>query len=190
MDETSYFLANLDPDHIAMPYHWDGSQYLPYGHYGYSDYPSGQIRTSAPQLIKFLSIFMQNMYPDKPPCQGGDPCDSSMGYAGAILPVSGFFQSPSWSGNPKITPRILESETVQLMLRPQIPIINPHIGIVWYTFTSPSERIFWGHDGGDQGVRTQMWYCPEEEIGFVVLSNGEADLYDICTEIFLYGLEQ
>ena len=59
MDETSWFLAGLDPAHIAMPYHWDGSEYVPYGFFGYSDYPAGQLRTSVDQLACFLISYIQ-----------------------------------------------------------------------------------------------------------------------------------
>jgi CubicO group peptidase (beta-lactamase class C family) len=59
MDETSWFLANLDPNNIAVPYHWNGSSYTPYRHYGYPDYPDGQLRTSATQLAQHLTAFMQ-----------------------------------------------------------------------------------------------------------------------------------
>jgi CubicO group peptidase (beta-lactamase class C family) len=60
MDETAWFLADLDPDHIAMPYHWDGTEYVPYGYFGYSDYPAGQLRTSVDQLAAFLICYMQS----------------------------------------------------------------------------------------------------------------------------------
>jgi CubicO group peptidase (beta-lactamase class C family) len=58
MYETAWHLADLHPAHIAMPYYWDGSDFLPYGHYGYSDYPSGQLRTSVDQLGRFLAAYI------------------------------------------------------------------------------------------------------------------------------------
>lgn len=62
MTETRWFLKDLDPTHIAMPYQ-DTSflgcvRYKPYGQYGYPDYPSGQIRSSAPQFARFFCAFM------------------------------------------------------------------------------------------------------------------------------------
>ena len=57
MKETSYFFKGLDPSHIAQPY--DGPNLEPQGYYGYPDYPAGQIRTSAPQLAKFLEMFSE-----------------------------------------------------------------------------------------------------------------------------------
>ena len=59
MYETSWFLANLDTNNIAMPYHWQGIAYVPYGHFGYSDYPAGQLRTSSLELARFLIAFQQ-----------------------------------------------------------------------------------------------------------------------------------
>jgi CubicO group peptidase (beta-lactamase class C family) len=57
MTEASFFLKDLDLTHIAQTY--DGTKLTPKGLYGYPDYPSGQLRTSAPQLAKFLTLFGQ-----------------------------------------------------------------------------------------------------------------------------------
>jgi CubicO group peptidase (beta-lactamase class C family) len=57
MNESSFFLRDLDVSHIAMPY--DGTPPVAQGHYGYPDYPDGQMRTSAPQLARFLLMFAQ-----------------------------------------------------------------------------------------------------------------------------------
>jgi len=59
MYETAWFLSQLDINNIAMPYYWQGTAYVPYGHFGYSDYPAGQLRTSSLQLAKFLIAFQQ-----------------------------------------------------------------------------------------------------------------------------------
>jgi CubicO group peptidase (beta-lactamase class C family) len=55
MNESSWFLRGLNPSHIAIPY--DGLEVTPLQHYGYPDYPAGQLRTSAPQLARFLLMF-------------------------------------------------------------------------------------------------------------------------------------
>jgi CubicO group peptidase (beta-lactamase class C family) len=60
MNESSWFLAGLDTTHIAMPYHWDGSGYVPYGFYGYADYPDGLLRTNPTELGHFLISYMQH----------------------------------------------------------------------------------------------------------------------------------
>jgi len=54
MAETSWFLADLDVDHVAMPYRYVGGGYAAYGHFGYPDYPDGRLRTSVMQLARFL----------------------------------------------------------------------------------------------------------------------------------------
>ncbi|UCD04661.1 MAG: serine hydrolase [candidate division WOR-3 bacterium] len=59
MDETSWFLADLDTNNIAVPYRWMGSTYAPYPHYGRPWYPSGQLRTSSVQLARHLTAIMQ-----------------------------------------------------------------------------------------------------------------------------------
>jgi CubicO group peptidase (beta-lactamase class C family) len=59
MMETSWFLTNMDTSHIAMPYSWNGAQYIPYGHYGFPDYPDGQLRSSTIELSQFLLAIMQ-----------------------------------------------------------------------------------------------------------------------------------
>ncbi|UCE18970.1 MAG: serine hydrolase [Gemmatimonadota bacterium] len=59
MNETSWFLSELDIDHIAMPTGWDGDAYFSYGQFGFPVYPAGQLRTSSLQLARHLIAFMQ-----------------------------------------------------------------------------------------------------------------------------------
>lgn len=60
MNRTAWKIADLDPSTVAMPYAYDDrtGTYTPYGHYGYPDYPDGQLRTSVSQLGRFLALFM------------------------------------------------------------------------------------------------------------------------------------
>jgi CubicO group peptidase (beta-lactamase class C family) len=58
MRETSYRLAELDPSHIAMPQAWYGRSFVELGHHGFPGYPAGTLRTSAPQLARFLLMVM------------------------------------------------------------------------------------------------------------------------------------
>ena len=59
MYETSWFLANLDTNNVAMPYHYSAGTYVPQGYYGYADYPAGQLRTSSIELARHLIAFLQ-----------------------------------------------------------------------------------------------------------------------------------
>ncbi|MHC4941950.1 MAG: serine hydrolase domain-containing protein [Planctomycetota bacterium] len=187
MDETSYFFANLDPMHIAMPYHWNGSTYIAYGHFGYSDYPSGQLRTSAPQLTRFLATFMENLNPTEPPCSGGNP-GASMGL-GLMRFNGAAFGLEQTQGPPQKTQRILKSSTVQEMLKSQIPNIDPDQGLVWYKVPFGG-YTHWMHNGGDQGVSTEFRYCLELDTGVVLLTNGESYFYDIISALFDYAFNQ
>jgi CubicO group peptidase (beta-lactamase class C family) len=67
MDQTSWHLAGLDPANVAMPYRYQRSSdsYLPFGQYGYPDYPDGQLRTSPRQLARFVAAI----------CNGGQTAD-------------------------------------------------------------------------------------------------------------------
>ena len=134
MKETSWFISNLDTNHVAMPYAWNGSQYIPYGHYGYADYPDGQLRSSTVELSQFLIAFMQ------------------MGQLDTV--------------------RILDSATVALMLTPQIPSINFGVGIIWHSVIWEG-GVYWGHTGGFYGCKTMLYFCPSEDWGAIILTNGE-----------------
>ena len=58
MNKTSWFLANLDQNKIATPYRFNGN-YWTEGHRGWAAYPAAQLRTSAIQLSRFLSAYIQ-----------------------------------------------------------------------------------------------------------------------------------
>jgi CubicO group peptidase (beta-lactamase class C family) len=62
MDNTAWFLRDLDSNQVAMPYRYSFSlnQYVKYGFGGYPDYPAGELRTSAEQLANFLIAWTQN----------------------------------------------------------------------------------------------------------------------------------
>jgi CubicO group peptidase (beta-lactamase class C family) len=60
MTETSWHLEGLDVSNVATPYRGEAGNYRPMEHYGYPDYPNGQLRTSAVQLGRFLAAYMEN----------------------------------------------------------------------------------------------------------------------------------
>ena len=47
----------VNVDNIAMPYELHNGDYLAYGHYGYPDYPDGQLRASPADLARFLLAY-------------------------------------------------------------------------------------------------------------------------------------
>lgn len=134
MTESSWFLKGLDTTHIAMPYR--GTPASATGHYGYPDYPAGQLRTSAPQLARFLLMFAQK------------------GTCGQ---------------------RVLAETTVNEMEKIQVPAVDGTQGLVWYYDTKGGTKVL-GHNGGDQGVSTDMFFDPATGSGYVLLSNGSTNV--------------
>ena len=60
MRATSWHLAGLRREKVAMPSRWDGGakRWTVFGQYGYPDYPDGQLRSSARSLARFLATFV------------------------------------------------------------------------------------------------------------------------------------
>jgi CubicO group peptidase (beta-lactamase class C family) len=58
MEQTSFRLADLDLDGVAMPY--DGRDtFRPHGHNGFPTISDGLLRTSVPHLARFLAMFAE-----------------------------------------------------------------------------------------------------------------------------------
>ena len=136
MTETSWRLSDLDTSRMAMPYGYEAYRrhYSAYGFYTYPDYPDGLLKTSAPQLARFLNMFIQY---------------------GELDGV-----------------RILKKETVEEMRRVQNPSIDPQGGIIWY-YKDLSNWTLLGHNGGDMGVTTEMFFRPADGTGVILLMNGD-----------------
>jgi CubicO group peptidase (beta-lactamase class C family) len=58
MPETAWFLADLNISNIAVPYTWNGENYVPYPHYSLNGYPAGGLRTSVTQLRNLLQMMI------------------------------------------------------------------------------------------------------------------------------------
>jgi CubicO group peptidase (beta-lactamase class C family) len=136
MGETSWHLDGLRVRGVAMPYGYVNTQdrYRAYGHYGYPDYPDGQLRSSAAALARFLLAFIR-----------GGELDGA---------------------------RVLEEDTVREMRRSQVPDEIQGQGLIWYVLHRRGER-YWGHNGGDSGVATQMFFRPTDGTGVITLGNGD-----------------
>ena len=55
MDHTSFRISDFDEEELAMPHTWKAGAYEPRGHYTFADYPDGGLRTTAPDLARFLA---------------------------------------------------------------------------------------------------------------------------------------
>jgi len=153
MEKTSWFIAGLNTDNVAMPYHYNGTDYEPLGHFGYADYPAGTLRSSTVELANHLVAFAQ----------------------------FGRFDSV----------QILDSATVHEIITWQCPDIFSSQGLTWFN-DYVGGRWVWRHGGGDQGVSTMLSYCPAEETGVIVLTNGESALAtnNIVHELYEYAAQE
>lgn len=78
------------------------------------------------------------------------------------------------------------------MLTPQVPDIDDTQGLNWYTeeiYLSDGGVVdLWGHNGGEGGSTTELYINPDNQIGIVVLSNGEGELLYVVDELYDYAL--
>ena len=82
--------------------------------------------------------------------------------------------------------RLLEQQTVQMMMGQGIETIDDEVGL--HLFRMNRNPVLWGHDGGEEGVSTIIGFNPEDRIGVVILTNsGEADLDDMLIEAYKIG---
>jgi CubicO group peptidase (beta-lactamase class C family) len=59
MNDTRWFLSETDQSRLAMPYYFSNNDYVSIGHYGYTDYPDGQLRSTARDLANYLLMYIQ-----------------------------------------------------------------------------------------------------------------------------------
>lgn len=55
MEHTGWHLADHDPEILAVPYELQGGEAVAVPHYGYPDYPDGQLRASVADLARFVA---------------------------------------------------------------------------------------------------------------------------------------
>lgn len=60
MESTAWFMADLDSAQVARPYRYVGGNYVPYAHYGFADYPSGQLRSNVVDMANFMIAYLNN----------------------------------------------------------------------------------------------------------------------------------
>ena len=69
--------------------------------------------------------------------------------------------------------RLLAPAMVRQMLTPQYPSLDPAIGMLWLIIPQDGDVII-GHEGEDPGVNTLMYFRPKDQVGVIVLSNGNS----------------
>jgi len=67
---------------------------------------------------------------------------------------------------------ILDSSSVKLIMTHQVPDLNPEQGLVFWNYYR-NARSIWGTSGFFWGGSTEMWFCPEDNTGVIILTNGQ-----------------
>ncbi|MEM1120425.1 MAG: serine hydrolase domain-containing protein [Bacteroidota bacterium] len=84
--------------------------------------------------------------------------------------------------------QILQAATVGTLLEPQIPTIDPQVGL--HFFLMNEDNNLWGHDGGVQGSTTIMAFNPETKAGAIILTNQtDVDLDEILVRAYAVGID-
>ena len=60
MNKTSWFFADFDSADVARPYQYSGGNYIPYAHYGFADYPDGQLRSNVTDIANFMIAYLND----------------------------------------------------------------------------------------------------------------------------------
>jgi CubicO group peptidase (beta-lactamase class C family) len=69
--------------------------------------------------------------------------------------------------------QLLKASTVEEMLTVQFRAEDPQGLCFYYVFPDNAGRVV-GHDGGDPGVLTDMYFRPTDDTGVILLANGDA----------------
>lgn len=68
--------------------------------------------------------------------------------------------------------RILSAESAEDLTRPLVPNLEPGMALLWYSWDLDGERVI-GHNGGETGTSTEVWFRPSDGLVVVVLMNSE-----------------
>jgi len=60
MHKTRWHFADFDSAEVARPYQFTGGNYLPYPHYGFADYPDGQLRSNTLDMANFMIAYLNS----------------------------------------------------------------------------------------------------------------------------------
>src|SRR5207344_977457 len=72
--------------------------------------------------------------------------------------------------------RILSAPSVREMRHEQVPSIIRGQGLIWYYDRHRGDTLL-GHNGGDLGVNTRMFFRPGDGLGVITLTNGDASSF-------------
>lgn len=83
--------------------------------------------------------------------------------------------------------RILKASTVNNMLSLQMEN-DEHQGLCWYQSKVNQETALWGHNGGDPGVQTNLFFDSHKKIGFITFQNNiQGPAFNIIKALYKAG---
>lgn len=92
MTRSAWRLADLPDDPPALPYEWLRGGYVTDGHYGFPDYPSGSVRSSAHDMARFVLAVQQGGALDGQRVLSEDSVEELLSVqSGALDPDQGVF---------------------------------------------------------------------------------------------------
>lgn len=148
MTDTHWFLSEFENvDEVAMPYDtWSGGD--PIGHYGYPDYPDGQLRSSIKDVANWLLMTVNDGH-----------------FAGSTIMDAGLID---------------DATSVHF---------GSDQGLIWYTDIVDGD-VVWSHNGGDQGVSSDIMVSKENDIGIGVITNGDDYAGSLLDELYEWAKQQ
>ncbi|MEQ1572014.1 MAG: serine hydrolase domain-containing protein [Myxococcota bacterium] len=143
MRDTHWFLRDFpDPDAIARPHLWDGPRFEVREHYGYADWPDGQLRSTAEDLGAFVGMIASGGVWE------GERVLREDTVAEALRPPVRGLPGPVVEGVVGFTEQ-------------DVFFMRYHLG----------DRVLVGHGGNDAGVATDIGIDEDSGVGFVLLCN-------------------
>jgi len=66
--------------------------------------------------------------------------------------------------------QLLQSHTIDAILNPNLNIDAGKQGLIFFQHTIGQFEV-WGHDGGDPGISTEMYFDREKQVGYIMFNN-------------------
>lgn len=159
MNNTSWYIKNIDISTHAVPYTWveDGKPRGP----SWGGRPLGVIRESGPSWgrVEAPDGFVANCFYNHPNFSDGF-LRCSVNQLSQYMRC--YINKGIFKGK-----RILKEDTVKFMFKKR----NLNVGLCWQEKKLASGETVWGHLGNDPGINNLLLFHPENGIGTVILAN-------------------
>ncbi|CAB9513382.1 Transmembrane protein 144 homolog [Seminavis robusta] len=176
MNSTSFRQSDLNT--IATPYtKLDGTleEYMEIPLYDVATFPDGGLRSSVNDMARFLGTIMNGGTLDISPEDDADETATAR--------------------NGRESTVLLQPESVKEMLRPRYESDRAIFWFVTELEVGGKNRSLIGHNGGDPGAFTYLFFDPDTSTGYFIAGNGDGStldpyaLADLAAALFAYADE-